>query len=101
MRVPQSDGSLPATVLHANAIVSSCVRIAEATHMRGGSFIFKSQVSRRADSRFAIEGKSEHADMSTHDDLARLAASMGVGRIFFDQCIFGAPSPKGYSTYRQ
>eukprot|EP00965_Chrysotila_dentata_P098251 3248351-Pleurochrysis_carterae.AAC.1 len=32
--------------------------------------------------------------MSTHDDLARLAASTGVGRIFFDQCVFGASTPK-------
>eukprot|EP00965_Chrysotila_dentata_P158984 5252322-Pleurochrysis_carterae.AAC.1 len=70
MGVPQSDGGLPATVLRANAIVSSYVRIGEATHMRGGNFIFESPVSRGADSRFAIEGKTEHADMSTHDDLA-------------------------------
>eukprot|EP00965_Chrysotila_dentata_P043648 1451272-Pleurochrysis_carterae.AAC.1 len=63
--------------------------------MHGGSFIFElSPVSRGADSRFAIEGKSEHADMSTHGDLARLAASEGVDRIVFDQCIFGAPTPK-------
>eukprot|EP00965_Chrysotila_dentata_P099927 3301416-Pleurochrysis_carterae.AAC.1 len=62
--------------------------------MHGGSFIFESPVSRGEHSRFAIEGKSEHADMSTHDDLARLAASTGVGRIFFDQCMFGAPTPK-------
>eukprot|EP00965_Chrysotila_dentata_P062485 2070475-Pleurochrysis_carterae.AAC.1 len=32
--------------------------------------------------------------MSTHNDLARLAASTGVGRIFFDQCTFGAPTLK-------
>eukprot|EP00965_Chrysotila_dentata_P175828 5803901-Pleurochrysis_carterae.AAC.1 len=32
--------------------------------------------------------------MSTHTDLARLAATAGVGRIFFDQCVFGAPTPK-------
>eukprot|EP00965_Chrysotila_dentata_P000123 4248-Pleurochrysis_carterae.AAC.1 len=77
MGVPQSDGGLPTTVLRANAIVSSCVRIAEITHMHGGSFIFESPESRGAHSRFAIEGKNEHADMSTHDDLARLAASTG------------------------
>eukprot|EP00965_Chrysotila_dentata_P067117 2221425-Pleurochrysis_carterae.AAC.1 len=32
--------------------------------------------------------------MSTHKDLALLAATNGVGRILFDQCIFGAPTPK-------
>eukprot|EP00965_Chrysotila_dentata_P072038 2379743-Pleurochrysis_carterae.AAC.2 len=32
--------------------------------------------------------------MSTHDDLARMAATAGVGRIFFDQCVFGAPTLK-------
>eukprot|EP00965_Chrysotila_dentata_P083196 2744954-Pleurochrysis_carterae.AAC.1 len=32
--------------------------------------------------------------MSTHEDLARMAATAGVGRIFFDQCVFGAPTPK-------
>eukprot|EP00965_Chrysotila_dentata_P082013 2706777-Pleurochrysis_carterae.AAC.1 len=32
--------------------------------------------------------------MSTHEDLARLAATAGVGRIFFHQCVFGAPTPK-------
>eukprot|EP00965_Chrysotila_dentata_P157391 5199945-Pleurochrysis_carterae.AAC.1 len=62
--------------------------------MRGGSFIFESPVSRGAESRFAKESKSEHADMSTHNDLARLAASKEVGRIFFDECTFGAPTPK-------
>eukprot|EP00965_Chrysotila_dentata_P248343 6208276-Pleurochrysis_carterae.AAC.1 len=32
--------------------------------------------------------------MSTHRDLAQLAVTKGVGRIFFDQCVFGAPTPK-------
>eukprot|EP00965_Chrysotila_dentata_P050340 1667728-Pleurochrysis_carterae.AAC.1 len=32
--------------------------------------------------------------MSTHRDLAQLAATKGVGRMFFDQCVFGAPTPK-------
>eukprot|EP00965_Chrysotila_dentata_P137043 4533169-Pleurochrysis_carterae.AAC.1 len=32
--------------------------------------------------------------MSTHSDLARLAATAGVYRNFFDQCTFGASSPK-------
>eukprot|EP00965_Chrysotila_dentata_P036860 1226810-Pleurochrysis_carterae.AAC.1 len=36
MGVPQSDGGLPATMLRANAIVSSCARIAEIVHMHGG-----------------------------------------------------------------
>eukprot|EP00965_Chrysotila_dentata_P033067 1101448-Pleurochrysis_carterae.AAC.2 len=62
--------------------------------MRSGNFVFESSVSRGVSSRFAIEGKSEHADMSTHDDLACLAATAGVGRIFFDQCVFGAPTSK-------
>eukprot|EP00965_Chrysotila_dentata_P039533 1314127-Pleurochrysis_carterae.AAC.1 len=62
MGVPQSDGGLPATVMRANAIVANCVRIAKAAHARDGNFVFESPVSRGADSRFAIEGKSEHAD---------------------------------------
>eukprot|EP00965_Chrysotila_dentata_P168631 5569063-Pleurochrysis_carterae.AAC.1 len=86
MGVPQSDGGLPATVMRANAIVANCVRIAKAAHARGGNFVFESPVSREANSRFAIEGKSEHADMSTHTDLAQLATTKGVGRIYFDQC---------------
>ena len=94
MGIPQSDGGLPATVIRANAIVTNCVRVAEATHMRGGNFVFESPVSRGSESRFAIDGKGEHADMSTHSDLARLAATAGVDRIFFDQCVFGAPTPK-------
>eukprot|EP00965_Chrysotila_dentata_P003430 111585-Pleurochrysis_carterae.AAC.1 len=36
--------------------------------------------------------------MSTHTDLARLAATAGVGRICFDQCVFGAPTPKAVVT---
>eukprot|EP00965_Chrysotila_dentata_P106599 3520988-Pleurochrysis_carterae.AAC.2 len=32
--------------------------------------------------------------MSTHKFLAQLAATKGVGRIFFDKCVFGAPRPK-------
>eukprot|EP00965_Chrysotila_dentata_P133568 4417289-Pleurochrysis_carterae.AAC.1 len=94
MGVPQRDGGLPATVIRANAIVSNCVRVTNAAHMRSGNFVFESPVSRGSNSRFAIEGKSEHADMSTHTDLAHLAAAAGVGRIFFDQCVFGAPTPK-------
>eukprot|EP00965_Chrysotila_dentata_P093522 3089845-Pleurochrysis_carterae.AAC.1 len=74
--VPQSDGGLPVTVTRANAIVANCVRIARATHDNEGNFIFESPVSRGADYRFAIEGKSEHAEMSTHSkDLAQLAAT--------------------------
>eukprot|EP00965_Chrysotila_dentata_P215210 6188633-Pleurochrysis_carterae.AAC.2 len=56
--------------------------------------MFESLVSRGKGSRFAIEGKREHVDMSTHKDLARLTSAEGVGRIFFDQCVFGAPTPK-------
>eukprot|EP00965_Chrysotila_dentata_P193779 6175955-Pleurochrysis_carterae.AAC.6 len=90
--VRQSDCGLPATVTRADAIVANCV--ANAAHMRGGNFVLESPVSRGADSRFAIEDKSEHVDMSNHDDLARLAATAGVGRIFFAQCVFGASAPK-------
>eukprot|EP00965_Chrysotila_dentata_P075502 2493755-Pleurochrysis_carterae.AAC.1 len=32
--------------------------------------------------------------MSTHTDLAQLATTKGVGRIYFDQCVFGASTPK-------
>eukprot|EP00965_Chrysotila_dentata_P169105 5583951-Pleurochrysis_carterae.AAC.1 len=78
MGVPQSDGGLPATVIRPNAIVTNCVRIAKAAHDNNGDFVFESPVSRGADSRFAIEDKSEHADMSTHKDLAQLAATKGV-----------------------
>eukprot|EP00965_Chrysotila_dentata_P077260 2550939-Pleurochrysis_carterae.AAC.1 len=77
MGVPQSDGGLPATVIRANAMVTNCVRIARAAYDNKGEFVFESPVSRGADSRFAIEGKSEHADMSTHKDLALLAATNG------------------------
>eukprot|EP00965_Chrysotila_dentata_P015438 511009-Pleurochrysis_carterae.AAC.1 len=94
MGVPQSDGGLSATVTRANAIIVNCVRVANAAHMRGGNFVFESPVSRGADSPFAIEGTSKHVDMSTHNDLARLAATAGVGRIFFDQYVFGAPTPR-------
>eukprot|EP00965_Chrysotila_dentata_P132909 4394600-Pleurochrysis_carterae.AAC.1 len=86
MGVPQSDGGLPTTVIRANAIVANCVRIAKATHARGENFVFESPVPRGANSRFASEGKSDHADMSTHKDLAQLATTKGVGRIYFDQC---------------
>eukprot|EP00965_Chrysotila_dentata_P024510 811097-Pleurochrysis_carterae.AAC.1 len=89
MGVPQSDGGLPATVIRAaNAIVANCMRDANAAHMQSGNFVFAPPVSRGANSCFAIEGKSEHADMSTHDDLsARLAATARVRRIFFDQSV--------------
>eukprot|EP00965_Chrysotila_dentata_P040980 1358486-Pleurochrysis_carterae.AAC.1 len=32
--------------------------------------------------------------MSTHDDMVKLTSATNPGRIFFDQCAFGAPSPK-------
>eukprot|EP00965_Chrysotila_dentata_P082631 2726890-Pleurochrysis_carterae.AAC.1 len=48
-------------------------------YMRGDNFVFKSPVSRGADSRFAIEGKSKHVDMLTHNELARLSAVAEVG----------------------
>eukprot|EP00965_Chrysotila_dentata_P030740 1024021-Pleurochrysis_carterae.AAC.1 len=32
--------------------------------------------------------------MSTHHDLAKLAHMHGVGRVYFDQCVFGASSSK-------
>eukprot|EP00965_Chrysotila_dentata_P124368 4111143-Pleurochrysis_carterae.AAC.1 len=60
MGVPQPGGGLPATGTRANALVSNCVRIAEATHTRGGHFAFETPVSRGTQSRFAIEGKGEH-----------------------------------------
>eukprot|EP00965_Chrysotila_dentata_P044723 1486827-Pleurochrysis_carterae.AAC.1 len=70
MGVPQPGGGLSATVMRANALVTNCVRIAEVTHTRGGHFAFESPVSRGTHSRFAIEGKGENVDMSTHFDLA-------------------------------
>eukprot|EP00965_Chrysotila_dentata_P201799 6180759-Pleurochrysis_carterae.AAC.2 len=65
-----------------------------AAHKRGGNFIFESPVSRGANSRFAMEGKTEHVDMSTHNDMIKLTSATNAGRIFFDQCAFGASSPK-------
>eukprot|EP00965_Chrysotila_dentata_P096542 3190201-Pleurochrysis_carterae.AAC.1 len=41
-----------------------------------------------------MDGKNEHVDMSTHRDLAKLANMHGVGRVYFDQCVFGASSSK-------
>eukprot|EP00965_Chrysotila_dentata_P025314 841436-Pleurochrysis_carterae.AAC.1 len=42
-----------------------------------------------------MDGKNEHVDISTHHDLAKLLADMqGVGRVYFDQCVFGASSSK-------
>eukprot|EP00965_Chrysotila_dentata_P064557 2140604-Pleurochrysis_carterae.AAC.1 len=70
MGVPQPGGGLPATVVRANALVANCVRIAEATHARGGPFGFESPVFRGPQSLFAIEGKGKHVDMSTNLDLA-------------------------------
>eukprot|EP00965_Chrysotila_dentata_P221691 6192520-Pleurochrysis_carterae.AAC.1 len=60
-------GSSPAPTIH--------VRIASA---------------QRRESQCAMDGKSEHVDMSTHNDLTRLASMERVGRIYFDQCVFGA-----------
>eukprot|EP00965_Chrysotila_dentata_P205069 6182724-Pleurochrysis_carterae.AAC.1 len=93
MGVPQTDGGLPATVMRAKAIVSNCVRVAMTAHKQGGSFIFESPMTRGQTSRFAIEGKAENVDMSTHEDMVRLTSMTGAGRIFFDQCVFGTPSP--------
>eukprot|EP00965_Chrysotila_dentata_P118878 3931174-Pleurochrysis_carterae.AAC.1 len=41
-----------------------------------------------------MDNKNEHVDMSTHQDLAKLADMPGVGRVYFDQCVFGASSLK-------
>eukprot|EP00965_Chrysotila_dentata_P203485 6181747-Pleurochrysis_carterae.AAC.1 len=80
MGKPQPDGGLPATVVPANAIVTNCVRIATAAQSHGGQFVFESPVGRGTNSRFAMDGKNEHVDMSTHHDLAKLADMQGVGR---------------------
>eukprot|EP00965_Chrysotila_dentata_P149955 4952295-Pleurochrysis_carterae.AAC.1 len=83
MGVPQSDGRLPATVIRANAIVTYCVRIAKAAHANNGDFVFELPLSRGADSRFAIEEKSEHVDMaSTHKEFAQLAATKELDASF-------------------
>eukprot|EP00965_Chrysotila_dentata_P002171 71437-Pleurochrysis_carterae.AAC.2 len=79
MGVPQSDGGLLATMTHANANGANCVRIANAAHMRSSNFVFESPVLRGAKGRFAIEGKSEHVDMSTDDDTAMPVAAASVG----------------------
>eukprot|EP00965_Chrysotila_dentata_P102242 3375907-Pleurochrysis_carterae.AAC.1 len=94
MGVPQQDGGLPATVVRANIMVKNCVRVAIAVRSHGGQFVFESPVGRGANSRFAMNGKNEHVDMSTHNDLAKLADMHGVGRVYFDQCVFGASSSK-------
>eukprot|EP00965_Chrysotila_dentata_P169450 5595105-Pleurochrysis_carterae.AAC.1 len=94
MGVPRQDGGLPAIVVRANTIVKNCVRIAIAARSHGGHFVFESPVGRGANSRFAMDGKNEHVDMSPHHDLAKLADMQGVGRIYFDQCVFGASSSK-------
>eukprot|EP00965_Chrysotila_dentata_P073353 2422943-Pleurochrysis_carterae.AAC.1 len=41
-----------------------------------------------------MDGKNEHVDMSTHHDLEKLADMQGVGRVYLDQCVFGASSSK-------
>eukprot|EP00965_Chrysotila_dentata_P016261 537738-Pleurochrysis_carterae.AAC.1 len=41
-----------------------------------------------------MDGKNEHVNMSTHHDLAKLAHMHGVGRVYFEQCVFGASSSK-------
>eukprot|EP00965_Chrysotila_dentata_P026888 892148-Pleurochrysis_carterae.AAC.1 len=40
-----------------------------------------------------MESKAEHVDMSTHNDMIKLTSATRAGRIFFDQCAFGASSP--------
>eukprot|EP00965_Chrysotila_dentata_P102243 3375908-Pleurochrysis_carterae.AAC.1 len=94
MGVPQQDGGLPATVVRANATVNDCVRVAIAARSHGGQFVIESPVGKGANSRFAMDGKNEHVDMSTHQDLAKLADMHGVGRVYFDQYVFGASSSK-------
>eukprot|EP00965_Chrysotila_dentata_P216103 6189174-Pleurochrysis_carterae.AAC.3 len=79
-------------------MVANCVQIANAAHMRNNNFVFKSQVSRGAEFRFAIEGKASMQTCrrtTTSHALQRWLVMAGVGRIiFFDQCVFGAPTPK-------
>eukprot|EP00965_Chrysotila_dentata_P043633 1450677-Pleurochrysis_carterae.AAC.3 len=97
MGVPQPGGGLPATVVRANAIAANCTGHASRTRhtpVEDTSCCFESLVARGASSRFAIEGKGEHVYISTHDDPSQLASADGVGCIYFDQFMFGAPSPR-------
>eukprot|EP00965_Chrysotila_dentata_P248903 6208603-Pleurochrysis_carterae.AAC.1 len=41
-----------------------------------------------------MDGTNERVDMSMHHDPAKLAQMHGVGRVYFDQCVFGASSSK-------
>eukprot|EP00965_Chrysotila_dentata_P052675 1747815-Pleurochrysis_carterae.AAC.3 len=71
MGVSQPDGTFPAAVVKADAVLAKCVAVAQ-----GGP------------ARFAIEGKDEHVDMTTYEAMAELYALPGVRKLLsFDQCV--------------
>eukprot|EP00965_Chrysotila_dentata_P100785 3329511-Pleurochrysis_carterae.AAC.1 len=72
------EGGGAATVVRANAVILTVCALPKPHTHAVGSSQSSHQCSEGTQSRFAIEGKSELSDTSTHHDLARLAATRAL-----------------------
>ena len=92
--IKRVDGSLPDSVINANLMVENLAAVAETALELGKLFAYESPVSRAEASQFAVKGREDHAEMSTHPALASLIERHGLVRIAFDQCMTGSSFEK-------
>ena len=67
--------------------VEGLVTVANAALEDGKMFAYESPVSRAQTSQFAVKGREDHAEMSSHPALASLIERYGLVRTYFDQCM--------------
>eukprot|EP00965_Chrysotila_dentata_P168600 5568001-Pleurochrysis_carterae.AAC.1 len=90
MGVPQQDGGLPATGCALPTQLSRTASQSPLLHDRTEGSSCSSPLYVGGPTRVS----QWTAKMSTHHDLAKLAHMHGVGRAYFDQCVFGASLSK-------
>ena len=92
--IKRIDGTLPDSVVNANLMVEGLVTVANAALEDGKMFAYESPVSRAQTSQFAVKGREDHAEMSSHPALASLIERYGLVRTYFDQCMIGSDFEK-------
>ena len=92
--IKRADGTLPESVISANLMVEGMVAVADAALEKGKLFAYESPVSRASTSQFAVHGREDHAEMSSHPALASLIERYGLVRTYFDQCMIGSDFEK-------
>ncbi|KAL1529178.1 hypothetical protein AB1Y20_000137 [Prymnesium parvum] len=91
--VPAPDGTLPVSVLRANAVTDNALSVASVAARRGAGVIIESPVPRSA-GQHAIPGREQHASLWSYPAVVDAVREFDMSHIDMDQCMCGALSQK-------